>query len=371
MQKYINFTFILGVLFALFINSIDAKKTNKFSKQSKKEILNDGYYAIFVNTTTSDCLNKREVQEEIVNSLVDEIHTLILGNVKTYQNPNVVEEMIHTEKLRKRDNEEAEFEVVYHLSSLDNRSVIGAFLSNDLIDYVQENQLVYAITPNRSFKYTRSSNTNNIDYSKLYANARHNADFHLSLISQDNLTGKDLSKDYDTTYYPLGNAGKDVDIFIFDTAFSFDDSEYKNNNKRITQCVANLSYGRVEERRSEKFCFSASPKNHGYIVTDIAAGAVHGVASNANVYGFVVEEGNPTIFSIFKGFELLSLRTTGKAVVNLSIGDYHSNIGKHEDLDYLHDLIKKLNDRGIIVVAAAGNDGDVVKRHETMETFYP
>jgi len=363
MQKFINFIFFMGVIIALLINAIDAKKS-KFSKQPKKKLLNDGYYAIFVNTTISSGHNKREVQEEFINSLVDEIHGLILGNVNTYQNPEVVEEMINTEKLRKRDHEEAESEVVYHLSSLDDRSVIGAFLSNDLIENIRGFQSVYDILPNRSFKYADV-----VNYSGLNSNVRHNADFHLSLISQDNLTGKNL-EDYDNTYYPLGNAGEGVDIFIFDTSFSFEHSEFENNSNRITKCVANLSYGKVDYPRTEKYCNSFYRKEHGTIVTDVAAGAVHGVASNANVYGFVVEEGDPTIFSVFKGFELLTYGNKDKrGLLNLSIGDYYPNDEENSGLTYLHDLIKKLNDKGTIFVACAQNDGVPVITEK--ESLYP
>jgi len=368
MQKFINFTFFMGVIIALLINAIDAKKS-KFSKQPKKKLLNDGYYAIFVNTTISSGHNKREVQEEFINSLVDEIHGLILGNVNTYQNPEVVEEMINTEKLRKRDHEEAESEVVYHLSSLDDRSVIGAFLSNDLIENIRGFKDVYDVLPNRQFKYIKNINDDN--YSGLNSNVRHNADFHLSLISQDNLTGKNL-EDYDNTYYPLGNAGEGVDIFIFDTGFSFEHSEFENNSNRITKCVANLSYGKVDYPRSERFCFSMYRKEHGTIVADVAAGAVHGVASNANVYGFVVEEGDPTIFSVFKGFELLTYGNKDKrGLLNLSIGDYYPNDEENSGLTYLHDLIKKLNNKGIVVVAAAGNDDEPVIDTKNNRTFYP
>jgi len=368
MQKFINFTFFMGVIIALLINAIDAKKS-KFSKQPKKKLLNDGYYAIFVNTTISSGHNKREVQEEFINSLVDEIHGLILGNVNTYQNPEVVEEMINTEKLRKRDHEEAESEVVYHLSSLDDRSVIGAFLSNDLIENIRGFKDVYDVLPNRQFKYIKNINDDN--YSGLNSNVRHNADFHLSLISQDNLTGKNL-EDYDNTYYPLGNAGEGVDIFIFDTGFSFEHSEFENNSKRITQCVANLSYGKVENPISPTHSYDRSGREHGTKVTDVAAGAIHGVASNANVYGFVVEEGNPTIFSVFKGFELLTYGNKDKrGVLNLSIGEYFSMEEKSSDLIYLHDLIKRLNNKGIIVVAGAGNDNQPVILEETKEIFYP
>jgi len=363
MKKFINFTFILSALFALLINSIDAKRIN-ISKQHKKKLLNDDYYAIFVNTTISSGHNKREIQEEFVNSLVDEIHGLILGNVNTYQNPEIVEEMINTEKLRKRDHEEAESEVVYHLSSLDDRSVIGAFLSNDLVENIIGFKDVYDVLPNRHFKY---GDTGKANYSGL-SNERHNADFHLSLLSQDNLTGKKL-EDYDNTYYPLGNAGEGVDIFIFDTGFSFEHSEFENNSNRITKCVANLSYGKVDYPRSERFCFSMYRKEHGTIVADVAAGAVHGVASNANVFGFVLEQ-EPTFFSILKGLELLSYGTKDrKAVVNLSIGDYFSKIGKNSDLIYFHDLIKKLNDKGTIFVACAQNDGVPVITEK--ESLYP
>jgi len=368
MQKFINFTFIWSVLIALLISSIDAKKT-KFSKQSKKESLNDGYYAIFVNTTLTTSSgnnhNKREIQEEFINSLVDEIHNLILDHVETYQNSDIIEEMINTEKLRKRENEESEFEVIYHLSSLDNQSVIGAYLSDKIIDYIKENfNCIYDIFPNRYFKYGYYISKENIP------EARHNSDFHLSLISQDNLTGKDY-RDYDYTYYPLKPAGEGIDIFIFDSNFSFDDSEFKNNDKRITKCVANLSYGKVELPYSESYCYSMHRGEHGTIVADVAAGAEHGVASNANVYGFILEE-EPTFFSILKGLELLNHGNSKKrAVVNLSIGDYFSKIGKHSDLIYFHDLIKKLTEKGYIFVSCAQNDSRPVIDTKENETVYP
>jgi len=367
MQKFIIVTFIWSVLTAFLFNSIDAKKS-KFSMESKAESLDDGYYAIFVNTTLTPSFgnnhNKRENQEEFINSLVDEIHSLILNNVETYQNPDAVEEMINTEKLRKRENEEAKSEIVYHLSSLDGRSVIGAFLSGWIIDYIKNYSVVYDVLSNRHFKYGYYASKESIP------DARSNADFHLSLISQDNLTGKDY-KNYDNTYYPLKPAGEGVDIFIFDSNFSFDESEFKNNNKRTTRCVANLSYGRVDYPKSKLYCESMYSGEHGSIVADIAAGAKHGVASNANIYGFVLEY-EPTFFSILKGLELLAHGNAKKrAVINLSIGDFFSTTEESSDLIYFHDLIKKLSDKGYIFVACAQNDNKPVINTEEKEAVYP
>jgi len=102
MQKFIIVTFIWGVLITFLINFVDAKQA-KFSKKSKTESFDDGYYAIFVNTTLTTSFgnnhNKREIQKEFINSFVDEIHNLILNNVETYQNPDIIEEMIKTEKI--------------------------------------------------------------------------------------------------------------------------------------------------------------------------------------------------------------------------------------------------------------------------------
>ena len=266
--------------------------------------------------------------------------------------------------MHKRENEEAESAIVYHLSSLEGRSVIGAFLSDWMIDYIKGFNIVYGVLKNRYFRYGYYASKESI------LDAKPNADFHLSLISQDNLTGKDY-KYYDYTYYPLKPAGEGIDIFIFDSDFNFDDSEFKNNNNRTTRCVANLSYGKVDYPRTELYCNSMFRGEHGSIVADIAAGAEHGVASNANVYGFVLEY-EPTFFSILKGLEFLARGDSKKkAVVNLSIGDYFSDTEKNPDLDYFHDLIKKLSDRGFIFVACAQNDSKPVINKEEMETVYP
>jgi len=372
MQKFIFVSFIWCVIIALLLNSTDAKRTKlpkKSKKVSKKKSLDDGYYAIFVNTTLTTSFanghDKREVQKEFIDSFVDEIHSLIIENVETYQNPEVVEEMIQTERLRKRENEEADSMIVYLLSSLeDGRSVVGAFLSDGIIDMIKGYNVVYDVLSNRHFKYGFYESKESI------SNARPNADFHLSLISQDNLTGKDY-KDYDNTYYPLNPSGEGVDIFIFDSNFSFDDSEFKNNNNRTTRCVANLSYGRVDNPRSKLYCSSMHNGEHGTIVADIAAGAEHGVAINANVYGFVLEY-EPTYFSILQGLELLAhSKSKKRAVVNLSIGDYFPDTEENSDLDYFHDLIKNLTDKGYIFVACAQNDGKPVKNTEEKETMYP
>ncbi|ORX76932.1 subtilisin-like protein [Anaeromyces robustus] len=410
MQNFIliKFSFIWSIILILFIHSINTKNI-KYSKQNKKEkeSFTDNYYAIFINNTLSTSLpkttknnyNKREeIQKEFVNSLINEIHSLIVENVNTYDNPNKIEEMIEKDKLRKRENHQIDSNIAFHLSSINNRSVIGAYLSNDLINIIKNYQGVYDVLPNRHFEYASHSNSNsNFNYnfnfnsnskSNSYYNKneiiketkwknlaiKSNTDNHLSIISQGKYN-ESIIEVYDNNYYYPSSGGENIDIFIFDSSFAFDYYEFTNNENRITKCISILSTNEINPPQSEKRCHSMFSKEHGSIVADIAAGDKHGVAPNANVYGFVLED-EATFFSVIKELEILkndhgSLFRKNKAVINFSFGSFFKENEYTSEIEYLYDLIQQLNDKGAIFVVCAQNNSQPINNKKEKEILYP
>jgi len=419
MRKFINFYFLLSIIITLLINVSYAKKSQALKNKnlSIEQILKeeqkltkgnfkskdkykigkkdepvkqseggDKFYFIFVNntvSTTSSSKNKSNLQkrmstEKLLNSFVDEIHNLIIENVDTYENVEKLEELdVENEELRKR-NDEGEYlkdygesNYVYLVSQEEEQSVLYAYLSEELAEIIKTYSYVidcHEEIPMVNFNYY---NEKDIKSETKWANVtvRDYADLQLSTISQGrynhNLIGL-----YDSNYYYPSSAGEDIDIFIFDTGFNFNHYEYSNKYERIITCGFNVTNSKIKSIPNASYCHRPQPDNHGAIVTDVAAGMIHGVANKANVYGIVLNEltvGN-SIMALKYVQESLMLRPN-KAVFNFSHGFYFTD----EDdvvVKYYEETLESLRQSGAVLIAAAGNDGLPVHVEKT-KIIYP
>jgi len=398
MRNIINI-FLLSIIITLYTSNIHAmniniKKNNKIDTESFDDVQRlkeieknpdaDNFYLIFVNYTLIANKNEKghnkrheENREEFINSLMDDIHDLIVDNIDTYENPDSVEEIISQEKLRKRDDPDY-FGIVNNISSLNDISVLTAFLTSNLTESVNEINGVYACIPNHSFKWQEHSNKlddiiEETKWDKLVM--RNNSEVYLSLISQGKYNPNLISK-YDNTYYYPEQAGNNTKIVILDEAFNFYHEEFSNTN-REAQCIIGCTYdGKPIKISDIKDCsvnFVSSP-NHGSITADIASGLKHGVAPNAHIYGFPIEY-NVSFISVIRILEFIQrnllFNGNNRIVFNFSFGAHFNKNFLTDYFDYLQKLIDFYSNYGAIFVASAGNYNKPVFNTTTEERFYP
>jgi len=190
---------------------------------------------------------------------------------------------------------------------------------------------------------------------------RADTDLHLSLISQGKFDS-DLVNEYDTTFYHPKSAGHDIDIFFIDSGFNFKHDEFTtvDGTERIARCGYNITQGKVIEMDSTVNCHVPSIQDdHGSEVADVAAGKRHGVASKANLYGFVLNKQDELDEAdLLGGIQYIRdhLFRPGKAIFNVSLGGYFLMDKQYEIIDYLQELITEMSNEGAIFVAAAGNE---------------
>eukprot|EP00833_Pecoramyces_ruminatium_P005769 jgi/Orpsp1_1/1179801/evm.model.c7180000070792.1 len=367
--------------FLIFVNGIFTKSIYKPNKDDK-------YYLIYVNNTfgeyqvfTNSNVQKREESQIFIESLVNDIHELILDNRDTYKNPEKLDEIEEAANLRKRkrnlenqdnqdnqDNQEIysydESSFVYPISSVKDRVVLYAYLSNYLSKKLPNmNDNIIEVVQNRAITHFDHSNYNVDDILSQTGwenlSVRSNADFHLSLISQG-IYNKSLVNQYDNNYYYPSTAGKDIDIVIFDSSFGFGYSEFDtSNNDRIVKCVGSILNGKAMAPDSEKKC-GETFLDHGETVSDVAAGAIHGVASRANVYGISVPVSAVQGINdsdVLGGIQYIyeNMIRSHKTVVNLSLGCFEKS--SSEFFAQYSEVIDGIRERGGIIVSSAGNDG--------------
>jgi len=405
--------FLLSIITILTLNSVHAKKPKK------AKINNDRFYMVLTENGSSDGKNKREEKNQFLDALVTEINNLIIGNKDTYDDPSklkILEEApapetpftkrsnVKDDKEDEDDEEDDDGEVeaedhkfAYIISSLENESIISSYLSEDLVPIVKDMPSVKAVIPD--FKLEISSRSKHLKEIKETNKWEHpcvkgNTYNHLSLISQDKFDESKNNTSYDESFYYPSSAGEGINIFILDSGFNFNYKEYsnrstkENKNGRITTCIgsarSNNSFLSITEKCTDKY-----DDGHGNVVANVAAGLENGVASKANIYGFIsqgtkFDDVYTFATSILQGLEHINSRYLNennpenvknflyKSVINMSCGYYLTNEeritieDKKNFTEYLGQLIKKISNKGVVIVASAGNDNLNID-----DIFYP
>eukprot|EP00833_Pecoramyces_ruminatium_P014866 jgi/Orpsp1_1/1188898/evm.model.d7180000068026.1 len=255
----LNISYLLGLIL-LFINGIIAKN-DEISFDDKKEKSNgDNYYLIFVNNTYGEYRifknsekEKRQEAQLFVETLLDEIDSLIINNRDTYQHPEKLNDIEESSKLLKRNEKNVNVynydnsNFVRPISSVGTSLVLYAYLSKKLVQKIEKIQSVKSIEPDRICNLHSELNEeeNYYNYDDIVAETNwgnvtvdSNADFHLSILSQGRYN-PDLVNEYDNNYYFPASAGKDVDIIVIDSNFHFDYPEF-SNKEREAKCIGSV-----------------------------------------------------------------------------------------------------------------------------------
>ncbi|OUM60090.1 hypothetical protein PIROE2DRAFT_14215 [Piromyces sp. E2] len=379
MKKFINL-FILATAFLysfiISVNATDVKNDN-----------DDKYYMIFVeNDYNENSNNKRQDVNESVYELVDEIHNLIMKNINTYKDPEKLFEIEKENKLRKRNEEviylmdHGESDIVYPISSHEDRTVVYAYLSTKLTNKVKTYPNVKACIPDQKLKFNSINTIDIIDREKIEVEVknetnwkgvtfRENADLHLSLISQGKYD-KAIHGNYDTTYYYPSSAGQDIDIYVIDSGFDFRHPEFSNKDEREAKCLYYINFGGILKSPHEEYCYGKVNYSHGLMTSDTAAGLIHGVASKANVYGIVINEWSSDLFVILQYIKDNRFRKN-KSVFNFSIGLFLHNEEHKELINYMEGLINSITEESGIIVVSAGNEFSNVYIENINKSIYP
>eukprot|EP00833_Pecoramyces_ruminatium_P013370 jgi/Orpsp1_1/1187402/evm.model.d7180000057431.1 len=113
-------TFVVNTTYAFDIKSSLENKLPRRVIDDSNTAGNENYFMIFVNNGSSKDgkNNKREEAEQLVNSIINEISSLIVDNIDTYENPAKLEEFEQNINiLRKRNNESNKSPLAYSTSS--------------------------------------------------------------------------------------------------------------------------------------------------------------------------------------------------------------------------------------------------------------
>jgi len=382
------FSYILG-LALLLINVIHARSINTTAE--KVDTKEDKYYLIYVNNQHGEYrvyqdgknnLQRRSESQLFIENLVDEINDLILDHRDTYQNPEKlveIEAAAQSMRKKKRSEEEAgqaqiydENDFVYPISSVNDRVVLLAYLSNKLQKKIGSMENVTAVIPNSaslSIDQTSSHPKPYYDRDQILKEThwkdlavQENAAVHLSIISQGQYNYRS-GKAYDNNYYYPASAGEGIDLVILDSSFNFNYPEFANTDERIVKCAANVENGIAKTDRIDSYCGTPNPKAyHGETVSDVAAGLIYGSAKRANVYGISLSinaSGEINNSDILAGMQFIyeNLVRPHKTVINLSMSGIDFDGSDSEFYDHYQTVVTGIHKKGGIIVAAAGNAG--------------
>ncbi|KAK6529077.1 subtilisin-like serine protease [Orbilia ellipsospora] len=139
-------------------------------------------------------------------------------------------------------------------------------------------------------------------------------------------------------------AGKGTTIYVVDTGVRTTHKEFENRATWGYNAIAGTP--------------NSDQNGHGTHVAGIAAGKTYGVAKLARIVAVKVLDlnANGKVSYTLAGLNYVSkVAKPGKSVVNMSLGGARSQS--------LNDAVEALYKKGIIVVVAAGNDGDVASAY--------
>ncbi|OUM67166.1 hypothetical protein PIROE2DRAFT_5432, partial [Piromyces sp. E2] len=315
---------------------------------------------------------------KVVDSVIDQIHQLIVDNVDTYEKPEILEKMEKEDSLRKRDLtteyllDYGDSSLVYPISTFNNITVLYAYLSSDVVETVKSMSHVKYCAEEIYYEETSSDST--IDFIKENTHWKdvgvtNDAPLHLSVVSQGKFD-KSVNGKYDNNYYYPNSAGEGVDIFIFDSGFDFTHDEFSNTDERTVKCIFLVKDGKLYKPSSEKICYSEVKEDHGTKVSTTAAGRISGAAKKANIYGVVLDKINMANKAAAMQYIKDNLFGPNKAIFNFSHGG-NINYNPNEIIKYNreYELINALTKDGAIFFASAGNNSELRYRPCTSENI--
>eukprot|EP00833_Pecoramyces_ruminatium_P006383 jgi/Orpsp1_1/1180415/evm.model.c7180000073349.1 len=178
---------------------------------------------------------------------------------------------------------------------------------------------------------------------------------HLSLISQSPFIDGD--KTLDKNFYYPSSAGQGINIYFLDQGLNINHEDYDTYEgtpyERTVACdaISTNDHFHISNDEEKKNCnlSDKSIPNHGIMVTSVAGGKIFGVSKKANLHMIAIDA---TLESVLKGFDYITQNAEPhKTVISLSFGGDRYTVAEYNK-------IKELIQKGYIVIAAAGNEGE-------------
>ncbi|ORX52634.1 subtilisin-like protein [Piromyces finnis] len=335
---------------------------------------NDGFYLVVVSKTveviTSNGIVKR--QDIDVNFIINEINELIMTNIDTFKNPEALEELKQENALKKRQTDKfSEFSkssFVFPIANTQNEVLLSAYLNPNLANNVKNIPNVEGCAPDielEAYNY-------NVDEIKLETQweevSLKNGSYSLSALSQGKFD-KNLVGMYDTNYYYPSTAGEGINIIVIDRSFTLTHTQFLNEDREI-KCIANVANGNIDF--NPLTCHLDPTNQHGTKMAAIAAGTINGSASKSNIYTIAMKLTSINLISSLNAV-LTDYAEPYKTVILMAIGNAYST-EKEDDLlhiEKLDEVLYELNQKGVIVVVAAGNSKSDVNDEENKLKSYP
>jgi len=402
-MKNLSFVLIIVVLFNYitltlaennyYIISIRRSKKDKDYDEAGKKVQNE--IDELVNDRMNDIYDIISENEETFildngkqDKKLEELESTKLkkrsGNIKKFrfvnknrpQVSNVNENFKRSSNLIEENEEEVEIEsqLVSHVCPVLNYYTVVAYLSDEIVNEIKK--LPNVINCHKSQKLRLLSASDNQRYYDINAIKKQtqwsgvkvqeieavDSKFnHLSIISQGRYYENDGSF-YDTNYYYPTTAGKGIDIYFIDKGLWTDHVDFDTyNDKRKITCDAIIYNGQYHSVKNRKKCSvkhdddgdvdTSYYPDHGVMVSSLAAGAIYGTAKSANIHMIASEL---EISDYLAALDYIKTNAKAyKSIVSISSGGFQD-----EKIVELEDKVKELTNNGIIVVAAAGNDGE-------------
>ncbi|ORX81450.1 subtilisin-like protein [Anaeromyces robustus] len=417
MKNY--FFLLLVVIFNYFIINVLAEneyylvsikgKAIEYDKASKKD--------------------KKEINE-LVNDRMNDIYDVIIDNQDVYgKNDEKIEEINEISKLRKR-GEKIKFKFINHNrkekesdnditdntddnndKSLKSRSieedlipfdsklvihvcpvadyyVVIAYIPESLVEEIKSLPNVISCRKSGKLKkamkeYNEKEILNETKWKDVTIQ-ENGLDFfsniHLSMMSQGKFSFNS-SLTYDNNYYYPSTAGKGIDIYVIDNGLDTSLSEENFDtyagtpDERIIKCDGIFFDGHIHTVPNEKRCIieyegisiTLGDFNHGTSVAISAIGTLNGVAKKANLHSLAIDY---YTYDVLSAFDYIKQHAVPhKSIVNISSGLYEDEASF--SLKEIQDKINELNDYGIIIIVAAGNENENhCKGHTEVDSIY-
>eukprot|EP00833_Pecoramyces_ruminatium_P015534 jgi/Orpsp1_1/1189566/evm.model.d7180000072899.1 len=382
-MRNFNKLFMIASSFAsLLISNVYANKNATRIETTPENSQNERYYMVFIKSTNG--LEKREDSTvpavntpKFINSMVSEIHSIIQDNKNTYVDKEKFNELKETHKLRKRnnkvkhtklaENDNVDSPYVYPISSVDDSTILYAYLSENLVPQIENIDYVSSVHIGEYFDINRATkpiySIEDIQKETGWGGVRVREDAYpqLALISQGQFQPRIIGS-FDYHYYYPETAGEGINVVLLDTGFNFRSSEFSNQQERVTECVVEVKNAEIHEVPDKSICGSHETAGyHGEKVADMVGGLYGGVANKANIYGvsYDYKDGKVSEEDVFTALQYISenLVKANKTIINISSGKFYSISDMGDSGRHYQRLIRKLVDNGAIVISCAGNQG--------------
>lgn len=241
--------------------------------------------------------------------------------------------------------ETVEYELLASVDDVDEAHQLSATYGMELVEISQYNIASYRVHDAETYMYILSNNTDGIEANSIYRQAAR---------PQPNPTDPYLNQQYALTMMEVNNAWSiglgtsNVIVAIIDTGIDTDHTDLSGK-------ISSLSYN--SSLKQVGLAYVEDVNGHGTSVAGIIAAkkdnsfGIAGIAPGVTIMAIKANAGSDDTFydsAVIEGIYYAA--NNGAHIINLSLGGYYRNSLMEQAINYAFN-------KGVIVVAASGNDG--------------